>query len=190
MANPLSYGRMTSQQSRSLKSFLSMKASPSLPSYNYRHEKAQNTNISPNVLLSPFISKFRPRNSIMDEIPKAVWQIHAKLNEKEMRLKSKERALQACEDALIAREKAITTENAIDEKVLKFGLHGYDPKLSSAKMVVNIDQRSKRVTTFLLLQQIHNVKDFSDTELEVEAAAVCENQEAKENDCAPESKFH
>ena len=193
ISNPLSYGRMTSQQSRSLKSFLSMKASPSLPSYNYRHEKAQNTNISPNVLPSPFISKFRPRNSIMDEIPKAVWQIHAKLNEKEMRLKAKERALQACEDALIAREKAITIrENAIDEKVLKFGLHEYDPKLSSAKNGgENIDQRSKR-SDHLLPSFAANTqcpKDSSDTESEVEASAACENQEAKENDCAPESNI-
>ena len=129
----------------------------------------------------------------MDEIPKAVWQIHAKLNEKEMRLKAKERALQACEDALIAREKAITIrENAIDEKVLKFGLHEYDPKLSSAKNGGgNIDQRSKR-SDHLLPSFAANTqcpKDSSDTELEVEAAAACENQEAKENDCAPESNI-
>ena len=129
----------------------------------------------------------------MDEIPKAVWQIHAKLNEKEMKLKAKERALQACEDALIAREKAITIrENAIDEKVLKFGLHEYDPKLSSAKNGgENIDQRSKR-SDHLLPSFAANTqcpKDSSDTELEVEASAVCENQEAKENDCAPESNI-
>lgn len=192
--NPLSYGRMNSKQSQSLKSFLSMKASPSLPSFNYCREKAQNTNIpsavSPNVLQSPFINKFRQKNSIMDEIPKAVWQIHAKLNEKEMRLKAKERALQACEDALIAREKAITIrENAIDEKVLKFGLHDYDPKLSVTKNDGCMEQRSKRGEHLLpsFAANTQCPKDSSDTEADVETTAACESQDAKQNSCAPES---
>ena len=98
-----------------------MKASPSLPTFNLPKHQVKKNNIATyaSAVPSPIRAKTMPSPSIMTAIPNAVWQIHAKLNKKELHLKAKERALQACEDALVAREKAITIrENAIEQKIL------------------------------------------------------------------------
>ena len=132
--HPSSYGRGNNKSrngSVSLKAFLAMKASPSLPTFNLPKHQVKKNNIATyaSAVPSPIRAKTMPSPSIMTAIPNAVWQIHAKLNKKELHLKAKERALQACEDALVAREKAITIrENAIEQKILNLGLHEYDPE--------------------------------------------------------------
>jgi hypothetical protein len=182
--HPASYGHNNKIQneSLSLKKFLAMKPSPALPTFKYSQPQLQNNTPVSYVssLPSPIRIKKQPSPSIMSAIPKAIREIHAKLSEKDLHLKAKERALHACENALIARENAITIrENAIEQKILRLGLHEYDPKNFNE----NVHGENKTIRSNLLPSFAANTRCPRNNVYDEESATNISHKNSDRNSC-------
>ena len=130
--NKRTFPSLPSSKSPSLRQFLSMKASPSLPSIgaSIGGPKAYG----------------EARNSLegfQNAIPDSVRRMHAAVKDKEQRLGAKERALQACEQALLAREKTLAIREAsLSRKLTILGISSDSLKADGADQLPKFAQNT------------------------------------------------